>query len=345
MKPILAVIAILALVSGGWFYTHRQAPAAPAPVTDGFAPETPAPADSATPGATNVKPGGQASGPTLGEPALPADVQAALTQADALWTQAGNDAVHSAKAPQLSRLYSQVLRGLYGKEEWNDRAAKLVEERLQPLGDALFFSKTPYNDDPSFGTYVAVSGDVPDRIAKKFGISVEFLNTLRGRTDPRDGKLVVGETLKVVKLAGQTDQVARGFQIHIAKSTFLMDVYVAGMLARRYQVSHGADKTPTPVGNTHITNRVWHPDWTPPTGGGVIHYGEPDHLLGPIWLPFDGKELGRNGIGIHGFTGADAKWSAMVSNGCIRMHNEQAIELYDLLGPPERSPITVEIVE
>jgi hypothetical protein len=40
---------------------------------------------------------------------------------------------------------------------------------------------------------------------------------------------------------------------------------------------------------------------------------------------------GASGIGIHGYTGADAKMQVQASNGCIRMQNQDAEEIYQLI--------------
>ncbi len=333
MKTLFALILLAALGAGGWYwYHHRDAPAARLEA-DGFGP------DGFNAGSVT------ASTPTLAPtPVLPLAVQQGLAQADAEWAKAGADPVRSPQAPELSRLYSRCLYGLVNQPDARARTEQLLRERLQPLAETLFFSKTPFNDDPLFATHVVQPRESPEVIAKKYGMSREFLNRLRGR-DANDSRLNAGESLKVVRLAAQTDPAQRGFHLVIDKSDYLMDLYIAGMFTRRYTISHGADKSPTPLGHTHVVNRVWHPDWTHPETKRVIPYGDPDHLLGPIWLAFDAKEYGRSGIGIHGYTGADAKWGDRVSNGCIRLPNEQAVELYELIGPPERAPIAVEIVE
>ena len=334
MKTVLLLLVVGGLGFGGWYaWSHHKAAAA-------HAAEQP-PGDLPPGGGLEL--GG--STPVLQQPtALPPDIQQVIAAGDALWNQAGANPASSAKAPEMSRHYSAALRLMYNKPGLREREDQLVKERLTPLGDALFFSKTVYPDDGQFGSHTVVSGENPETIAKKSGISRELMNRFRGK-DANDAKLRVGDTFKIITLAGQTNPEKRGYAIHIDKGDYLLDCSVGGLFARRYTCSHGAAASPTPVGKTHIFNRVWHPDWTHPITHQVIPYGQPDHLLGPIWLPFDGKELGRSGIGIHGYTGADAKWGAQVSNGCIRLPNDKAEELYQTLCHPDRSPISVEIVE
>lgn len=323
---IVALLLLAGLGAGGWyFWKHHQADSS-AEVMEASPLAEPAPAKVPPP------------------PALPPAALQALAIADAAWAKAGPAPTTSAAAPELSRLYSAALRALYNQPNAAAREQQLIAERLAPLGDALFFSKTPFPGDSQFGVHTIAPGEGPEAVAKKYGISRELVNRFRGK-DVNDSKTRVGDAVKVVRLVGQTDPVKRGFQIHIDKSQFTLDLYIGGMFARRYACSHGAAQSPTPTGITFVTNRVWHPDWTHPISHKVIRYGEVDHLLGPIWLPFDGKTLGKSGIGIHGYTGTDAKMGVMASNGCIRLENQNAEELYQTVSHPDRSPIAVEIVE
>ena len=326
---IVALLLLAGLGAGGWyFWKHQHAEQAAAETLEASTLADPATTVAKAPPA----------------PVLPPAAIQALAVADAAWAKAGPAAATSAAAPDLARLYSTALRTLYNQPNAAAREEQLIRERLTPLGDALFFSRTPFPNDSQFTTHTIVRGESPEAVARKYGISRELVNRFRGK-DSNDSNVKVGDSFKVLRLIGQTDPVKRGFQIHIDKSQFTLDLFIAGMFARRYACSHGAVQSPTPIGQTFITNRVWHPDWTHPISHKVIRYGEPDHLLGPIWLPFDGKTLGKNGIGIHGYTGADAKMGVMVSNGCIRLENQNAEELYQTVSHPDRSPIAVEIVE
>lgn len=332
MRLVLILVLIVGAVAGWYVATHHHAaPAAPP------ADPTTAPGPFASPAPT--APGGPAASAEAPAATAPATVQAALAQADALWAQAHGD-VTSPTAPQMALLYSQVLRGLYGQPGQHARADALVADRLTPLGQALFFTRTRYADDPTgvFGIHVVQPGESPDRIARHYGMSQQFLNRLRGRQDPNDGRLQANESLKVVNVKDHG-----GFYLHICKSDFDLDCYVAGIFAKRYSISHGSPQTPTPVGHTHLVDRAWHPDWTHPQTHEVIHYGDPANILGPIWLPFNADELGQAGIGIHGYTGANGGSGKLVSSGCIRLLNDDAVELYNTLSQPELTPTAVEI--
>jgi lipoprotein-anchoring transpeptidase ErfK/SrfK len=337
MRVVLVLIVIAAL-AGGWYWHKHRAPAM----------QTGDPVLSGDPAAPGAGVNSQGSMPSLSPAAnpppaaeAPAAAKQALDQAEAMWAAAGADPATSAQAPAMDALYTTVLKALYNQPGQKAREDKLIAERLAPLGKALFFSIARYNEDTTgtFAMHLAASGENPNLIARKYGMSQMFLNRLRGR-EANDGKLNVGDALKVVKVKDKG-----GFAIHVDKGDFILDCYVAGLFAKRYQCSVGKNESPTPIGRTHLIGREWHPDWTDPTTHQVMRYGDPGNILGPIWMKFDPGELGQDGIGIHGYTGADSQMGANVSHGCVRLGNQDAEELYNTLSQPELSPTAVEITE
>lgn len=272
--------------------------------------------------------------------ALPIAARKARDEAESLWAQAGAEPALALTAPRMGALFTQVLEAMYNLPGNHDAEARLVADRLTPLGQAMFFSKARYVGDPSglIAVHVVSPGENPTVIAKTFGMSSEFLNLLRGK-GATDSGLRAGESLKVVNAKAK-----EGYAIHVDLSDYTLDLSIGGVFAKRYVIAHGAVASPTPTGRTHLTNRVWHPQWTHPKNKQVYAYGDPENILGPIWLPFDAKELGVSGIGIHGYTGADGKMQAQVSNGCIRMQNQDAEELYQVICHPQLAPTAVTIV-
>lgn len=316
MRAIAILLLLAAAGAGGWWWwTHRK----PAPTAD----ENPF----------------VTSPTTTPQAALPAAAAKARDEADALWSKAGGDLAAFPETPRLARLYTQVLLAMYDLPGGHDAEQKLVDERLTPLGQALFFSKARWPQDASglMDVHVVAPGENPDAIARGLGMSRELLNRMRGK-DVNDANVRAGETLKVIKVKD-----AGGYELRIGLADYTMDLIIGGAFAKRYIISHGAASSPTPVGRTHLTDRVWHPAWTHPQTKRVMAYGDPDNILGPIWLPFDAKELGTSGIGVHGYTGADGKMQAQVSNGCIRMQNQDAEEVFQLISHPQRAPTLVVI--
>jgi hypothetical protein len=264
--------------------------------------------------------------------------------------EGGKDPVAVDKAPTIALAFSQVLKATYNQPELKAFQKRLVAERLVPLGEALFFTPRKYDDDIGlFSTHVVVSGDILTNVSKDYGMSYQFANIMRGRDDVEDSKLSIGDRLKMVNAK------EKGSFIHIDKGDFFLDLYISDVFAKRYPIGHGADETPTPTGTARIDKRGWHPNWTDPEGR-VLAYGHPENILGPVWLRLKTDEIGQSGIGIHGFNGdLEMATNVRASHGCVRMRNEDAIELYNILAPVsylksdgsllQRAPMWVRIVE
>ncbi len=101
------------------------------------------------------------------------------------------------------------------------------------------------------------------------------------------------------------------FSITINRSLHKLTLYRDSIVFKNYPVAVGKPSTPTPVGTFRIVNRAINP------GG-----------------PFGARWLGLNApngdYGIHG-TNNPSSIGKDVSNGCIRMFNEQVIELSNLV--------------
>jgi len=334
-------IVVIGAVAAWWWMRKPAAPTAPDASASPFAP-APIPAPTSFDRAGSGK-----TPPVAGGQVLPAEAKAALDQADAQWNQLaaqGGKPEQGKGAPQLARLYSKALRALYNQGDLKAVEDRLVSDRLTPLGSALFFSRQPFPDDSTglIGVHAVVAGDSPDKISKQHAMARELVNRLRkgNDSDPNDARMQIGETVKVIKAKD-----LGGYLVRIDKGDYTLDCWVGGVFARRYTISHGAVETPTPTGSSKVIDRVWHPQWTNPKSHEVLPFGHADNILGPIWLPFAPDGIGKTGIGIHGFTGPEPRLGAQVSNGCIRMGNKEAEELFFTLPHPDRCPIAVEIVD
>ena len=123
------------------------------------------------------------------------------------------------------------MRALYTQPGLSERTESLVKDRLIPLGQALFFSKSNYPNDRLFGVHAVGAGESPEAIAKKYAMSREFLNRLRGK-DVNDSKLRIGDSLKIVKLNEQPGA-EKGFAVRIDKGDYLLDLFIGGIFAKR----------------------------------------------------------------------------------------------------------------
>ncbi len=102
--------------------------------------------------------------------------------------------------------------------------------------------------------------------------------------------------------------IVRG-NIMITKSSRTLTLFNGNNPLRQYPIAIGKPATPTPAGNYAIASKITNP-------GGV---------LGTRWMG-----LNYDAYGIHG---TNRPWliGQMVSNGCIRMHNHHAEELFLLV--------------
>ena len=85
----------------------------------------------------------------------------------------------------------------------------------------------------------------------------------------------------------------------------------------------------TPLGQFLVETRLENPDWYSEKHGKLIPHGDPENVLGSRWLGFDKKENAR-GLGIHG-TGQPESIGRNMSSGCIRLLNEDAEQLFEIV--------------
>lgn len=129
---------------------------------------------------------------------------------------------------------------------------------------------------------------------------------------------------------GQRIRVLTGkFIIRVQKSKYLLTLMYNDTVVKEYQIATGKDNK-TPVGTFKIMTRMEKPDWDKiddATGRVVkIKYGDPQNVLGEIWMGFADP---FRSFGIHG-TNDDNAIGKMVTNGCVRMHNNDVVELYQM---------------
>jgi lipoprotein-anchoring transpeptidase ErfK/SrfK len=106
------------------------------------------------------------------------------------------------------------------------------------------------------------------------------------------------------------------YAITVNLSARRLTLYRDGSPVKSYPVGIGKILTPTPAGTYYIINKA-------PNPGGPF---------GVMWMG-----LNRKGYGIHG-TNNPASIGKVVSHGCIRMYNQDVLELSRLvpIGTPVR---------
>jgi lipoprotein-anchoring transpeptidase ErfK/SrfK len=158
--------------------------------------------------------------------------------------------------------------------------------------------------------YLVQPNDALVKIAKKFKTTVNLIK----RSNRLESDMIIPkQRLKVISCP---------FSLVIDKSLNLLFLKRQGEVIKTYIVSTGEDRS-TPVGDFRIVNKLTNPTWF--RTGAVIPPESPENILGTRWLGFDLK-----GYGIHG-TKEPEKLGQQVTLGCIRMHNEEVEELYDII--------------
>ncbi|MCG9969024.1 L,D-transpeptidase family protein [Pelotomaculum terephthalicicum JT] len=99
-----------------------------------------------------------------------------------------------------------------------------------------------------------------------------------------------------------------GSHISINLATRRLTYYERERLIKIYPVGVGKPSTPTPTGNYMVVVKIMHP------GG----------MLGSRWM---GLSVQHGNYGIHG-TNNPSSIGGYVSNGCIRMYNQDVEELF-----------------
>jgi len=128
----------------------------------------------------------------------------------------------------------------------------------------------------------------------------------------------------------------------------LLRVLENGQEVRRYPVAVGMPGWETPVGIFKVIEKTANPTWEHPANGHLLPPG-PENPLGSRWIGFYRDCRGRSGFngqehlvvrgcvtaGFHGTPNRSSVGRA-VSHGCVRLFDEHAKELFDLvsLGTP-----------
>jgi len=114
--------------------------------------------------------------------------------------------------------------------------------------------------------------------------------------------------------------------------SYTIEYYENDKLIKEYSIAIGKPSTPTPIGLFQVIDKEINPCWYPPEKRGVVVPSGPNNPLGYRWMGFEGN------YGIHG---TNAPWSIglAVSNGCIRMHEEEVEELFTYV--PNNTPVHI----
>ncbi|MBM83694.1 MAG: hypothetical protein CMJ78_24310 [Planctomycetaceae bacterium] len=218
--------------------------------------------------------------------------QTKLTEIDRLIAAGEDIKAHR----ELSQLY------------WNHQELRpLFEDRINQTAGRIYFSSRPH-----YMPAVEIEfGDNLQKIAAPYRISWQYLASL-DEIKPRS--IRPGQKLKVIK---------GPFSAYVDLSDFEMTIHAHGYFVRKYTVGVGKKSSGSPIGKFKVINKVENPEYTDPDGRRVAP-DDPSNPLGEYWL-----DIGDS-FGIHGTIDPESIGKAM-SRGCIRMHNDEVVQVYHLL--------------
>lgn len=168
--------------------------------------------------------------------------------------------------------------------------------------------------------YKVQSGDSYDRICRSFrkqGLHC-YIGWLADFNHKRNYNLRAEETLLVPESK---------LKLKAWRGARLMLLEADGIPIRLYEVSMGRSDEPTPLGDFTLETCLKDPVWYRPNAS-PVPAGNPDNPLGKRWLGFAEDQQ----YGFHG-TNSEDTIGGYESGGCVRMHNADVIELFELVGP------------
>ncbi len=199
-----------------------------------------------------------------------------------------------------------------------------VKEQLAALADKWLFNGVVFPGDKLCSNYRVSPGDLLTKIGEMYNVPYEILMQINGIDRPE--LLRAGTTLKVIN---------GPFNAIVYRSTFTMDLYLQNTYVKSFKVGLGKAGMETPIGRWRVKEggKLVKPIWTDPIRGKTYHPEDPDYPLGSRWIALEGIEgtsVGRTGFAIHG-TKDPEQIGAPGSQGCIRLHNGDAITVYNLM--------------
>lgn len=219
-----------------------------------------------------------------------------------------------------------TLNDLLHSQAMNNQQRQYIKTILSGLANRWLFSRIVIENDTLCSRYKVKRGDLLVRIGKEFKVPWEILGQINNI--PRPELLRADQTIKVIH---------GPFHARVHRSTFTMDVYLQHIFVRSFPVGLAKPGKQTPTGRWIVKpgQKMPSPPWTDPDTGKVYHPEDPDYPLGSVWIGLEGIEgdaKGQLGYGIHGTKEPESIGTAS-SRGCIRLHNGDAIRVYNLLVP------------
>ena len=205
------------------------------------------------------------------------------------------------------------------------RAQRLiVQDKLKTLADEWLFSRTICEGDDLCEFYQVKPGDRLETIGRQYQVPYEII--MRINNIPSPEALRADKRIKVPK---------GPFHVKVYKDNFTMDLFLQKTYVKSYPVGLGKPGHETPSGRWVVRSgdKLIRPQWTDSETGRVYYGNEPDYPLGERWIGIrgvNGDTVGRRGFALHG-TNEPQTIGTACSNGCVRLRNEDIVELFGLL--------------
>jgi lipoprotein-anchoring transpeptidase ErfK/SrfK len=226
-----------------------------------------------------------------------------------------------AAAKELAQAREQAYRALGQCKD--PEVIRGLEGLLGEINMELLFSPAAM---PEKIEYVVADGDSLERIAKKFGTTIDLIR--KSNQLSRD-IIHPGDRLRVFKTP---------LAITVSKSRNELLLKANDVFFKRYRVGTGQFGK-TPVGAFFVADKIAEPPWWRPDGK-MIPYGDKENVLGTRWMsivPAKGTPP-ASGYGIHG-TWDPETIGKQASAGCIRLLNNDVEELFLLT--PVGTPVVI----
>lgn len=196
----------------------------------------------------------------------------------------------------------------------NSREVMAWQKNIDNLNIKILFSPLI---TPKSLAYEIKPGDTLTKIAREFKTTPDLIKRSNNLSDDR---IVPGRKIKISNAP---------WSIVVDKSQNILILKSDEEIIKTYVVSTGKNNS-TPVGNFKITSKLVNPTWF--KAGAIVPAGSPENILGTRWMGID-----LPSYGIHGTTDPKSL-GRQVTQGCVRMANPEAEELYTIV------PIGTEVV-
>ncbi|MDD5772616.1 MAG: L,D-transpeptidase family protein [bacterium] len=230
---------------------------------------------------------------------------------DEAWLGLGEIYKEQKKWDDAANYFNRVINTFPDKN-----SAKNAEKSLDEINFYLFL-----HPDSSKGIkYTIRRGDNLQNIAKKYNMPPGLIAKVNGVQDVRN--LSVDQDIIIPKVK---------LKIKVDLSDRALILFNNDKRVKKYLIAIGADNSRTPTGKFVITEKMVNPRWD--FGGKVYQPLAPDNRLGTRWMAISAR-----GYGIHG-TNDPAVIGQNITNGCVRLYNQDVEELFDIV--PEGTEVEI----